>query len=153
MSPINRRSFLFWLMGSLTATISSKSLAGNSILDSPLERQIFLKDYAASNNLLYGAATRYSVLRRDRQFASRFIQECEILVTENDFKWQNLRPTSQSFDFTKTDWLASFARQNNLKLRGHTLVWYRALPDWFATELTSSNRPKRTGIPKLDRKR
>ncbi len=139
MSPINRRSFLSWLIGSSTATISSKSLAGNSILDRPLERQIFLKDYAASNNLLYGAATRYSVLRRDRQFASRFIQECEILVPENDFKWQNLRPTSQSFDFRKTDWLASFARQNNLKLRGHTLVWYKALPDWFATEVNRTN--------------
>lgn len=136
---INRRSFLSWLIGSLTATISSKSWAGNSFLDNFLEGQIFLKDYAASNNLLYGAATRHSVLKEDKQFVSRFIQECEILVSENDFKWQDLRPTSQSFDFTKTDWLANFARQNNLKLRGHTLVWYRALPDWFATEVNPTN--------------
>ena len=142
MSSIDRRSFLSWLIGSLTATISSKSLAGNSILHNPLERQIFLKDYAASNNLLYGAATRYSILRQDKQFARRFVRECAILVPENDFKWQNLRPTSQRFDFTKTDWLASFARQNNLKLRGDTLVWYRALPDWLATEVDRTNAAK-----------
>lgn len=142
MSPINRRSFLSWLIGSLTATISSKSWAENSTFHGLLERQIFLKDYAASNNLLYGAATRYSVLREDKQFASRFVRECGILVPENDFKWQNLRPTPQSFDFTKTDWLASFARRNKLKLRGHTLVWYRALPDWFATEVERANAAK-----------
>lgn len=139
MSPINRRRFLSWLIGSLTATISSKSLAENSTFHSPLKRQIFLKDYAASNNLLYGAATRYSVLREDKQFASRFVRECGILVPENDFKWQNLHPTPQNFDFTKTDWLASFARRNNLKLRGHTLIWHRALPDWFATEVDRTN--------------
>ena len=129
ISPIDRRSFLFWLVGSLTATISSKSLAENFL--HPLEGQIFLKDYAANNNLLYGASTWYSFLRQDKEFARRFVKECAILVPENDFKWQNLRPTPQSFDFSKTDWLANFARLNNLKLRGHTLVWYRALPDWF----------------------
>ena len=138
MSPINRRGFLSWLIGSLTVTISSKSWAGTSILHNPLERQ-FLKDYAASNNLLYGAATLYSILRQDRQFARRFVRECAILVPENDFKWQNLRPTSQRFDFTKTDWLVNFARQNKLKLRGHTLVWHRALPDWFETKVASTN--------------
>lgn len=139
ISPINRRSFLFWLIGSLTATISNKSLAESSILHNLSERQIFLKDYAASNNLLYGASTWYSFLMQDREFARRFVRECAILVPENDFKWQDLRPTSQSFDFTKTDWLARFARQNNLKLRGHTLVWYRALPDWFETKVNRTN--------------
>ena len=129
---IDRRRFLFWFLGALTGTIrSSKNLAS--------DRTVFLKDYAAKNNLLYGAATRYSILRRDEEFARHFIKECAILVPENDFKWQNLHPTPQSFDFTKADWLLGFAEVHGLKLRGHTLVWHKALPDWFVTEVNPIN--------------
>lgn len=132
MSPIGRRSFLFWFGTALAGTTwFDKSLAGNP--------EAFLKDYAAQNDLLYGAATQYSILREDTDFARRFVRECAILVPENDFKWEKLRPSSDSFDFTKTDWLESFAQAHNLKLRGHTLVWYKALPDWFAAEVNSTN--------------
>ena len=84
----------------LTSTIfSRKSSASDSAIQNLSARTIFLKDYATSNNLLYGAATQYSILNRDRDFARRFVSECAILVPENDFKWEKLRPTSQSFDF------------------------------------------------------
>ncbi len=135
MPPLNRRDFLSWVLGSLTGTtLASKSWAS--------DRPAFLKDYAAENNLLYGAATQYSILKRDRDFTRRFIEECAILVPENDFKWEKLRPAPQSFDFTKTDWLSSFAQAHNLKLRGHTLVWYKALPEWFTTEVNQTNAAK-----------
>ncbi|MBE9046173.1 endo-1,4-beta-xylanase [Pleurocapsales cyanobacterium LEGE 10410] len=131
-SKIDRRRFLFWFAGVLASTIwSSKSWAG--------DRSLFLKDYAAKNDLLYGAATLHSFLRRDKDFARRFVEECAILVPENDFKWYKLRPTPQSFDFTKADWLVNFAEVHDLKLRGHTLVWYQALPDWFAAEVNATN--------------
>ncbi len=133
MPPVNRRRFLSWFLGSLTGTtLSSKSSAS----DQPTA---YLKDYAAKNNLLYGAATQYSILRKDRDFARRFVRECGILVPENDFKWEKLRPTPLEFDFSKTDWLANFAQTHNLKLRGHTLVWYKALPEWFAPEVNQTN--------------
>ena len=129
---IDRRNFLLWFLGALGGTTwSNRSVAS--------DRAVFLKDYAARNNLLYGAATRYSVLKRDEEFARRFVKECAVLVTENDFKWSRLRPTPQSFDFTKADWLVNFSEVHDLKLRGHTLVWYKALPDWFAAEVDRTN--------------
>ena len=132
MLPVNRRRFLSWFLGALTgATWFSKSWSNS--------QTAFLKDYAAQNHLLYGAATQYSILRRDRDFARRFVEECAILVPENDFKWKKLRPTPQSFDFTKTDWLASFAQAHNLELRGHTLVWHKALPGWFTSKVNRTN--------------
>ena len=128
----DRRRFLFYFWTVFTGTTrTNKSFAS--------DRTAFLKDYAASNNLLYGAATRYSVLRQDEDFARRFVEECAILVSENDFKWYKLRPTPQGFDFTKADWLANFAETHDLKLRGHTLVWYKYLPDWFAAEVNRIN--------------
>ena len=100
----NRRSFLSWFIVALTGTIcSSKSSASDSAIQNLSARTIFLKDYATSNNLLYGAATQYSILNRDRDFARRFVRECAILVPENDFKWEKLRPAPQSFNFAKTD--------------------------------------------------
>ncbi len=132
MSPIKRRRFLSWLLGAFAGTIwYSRSWSSN--------QTAFLKDYAAQNNLLYGAATQYSILRKDKDFTRRFVEECAILVPENDFKWKNLRPTPESFDFTKTDWLESFAQAHNLKLRGHTLVWHKSLPDWFRKEVNPTN--------------
>lgn len=135
----NRRSFLSWFVVTLTSTIWFQKSSASVTAIQIWERTIFLKDYATNNNLLYGAATQYSILDRDRDFARRFIEECAILVPENDFKWEKLRPTPQSFDFTKTDWLVGFALRNNLKLRGHTLVWYKALPDWFAAKVDRTN--------------
>lgn len=139
----NRRSFLSWFIVALTSTIlSRKSSASDSAIQNLSARTIFLKDYATSNNLLYGAATQYSILNRDRDFARRFVRECAILVPENDFKWEKLRPAPQTFNFAKTDWLANFARTNNLKLRGHTLAWHKDLPDWFAAEVDRTNAVK-----------
>lgn len=132
MPSIDRRAFLSGLLAALTVTTQSpRSLAG--------DRPLFLKDFAATNNLLYGAATQYKILRQDVEFARRFVKECAILVPENDFKWDNLRPSPESFDFSNTDWLAAFARSHNLQLRGHTLVWYKALPDWFAATVDRTN--------------
>lgn len=55
--------------------------------------------------------------------------ECGIVVPENEMKWQATRPGPDSFDFTRMDAIAAWARTNNLDLRGHTLLWHR--PQWF----------------------
>src|SRR5690606_1203032 len=55
--------------------------------------------------------------------------ECGIVVPENEMKWQATRPGPDSFDFTRMDAIAAWARTNNLVLRGHTLLWHR--PQWF----------------------
>src|SRR5262245_29334041 len=34
-------------------------------------------------------------------------------------------------DFTGGDVLATFAFNNNIQLRGHTLLWHQSAPDWF----------------------
>ena len=90
-----------------------------------------LRQLAASKNLIFGAASGYKILSLDAEFATHYVEECEILVPENDLKWKALRPTPEHFDFTAADWLLNFTQDNSLLLRGHTLTWHLSLPSWF----------------------
>lgn len=98
-----------------------------------------LRDRAASKGLLYGAAVSQRSLASDQNFANRFVQECAILVPENELKWKALRPTPDRFNFAPSDWLANFARSQGMLMRGHTLVWHEGLPEWFASVVDSRN--------------
>jgi len=98
-----------------------------------------LRDRAAVKGLVYGAAGPHGALSSDVEFAAYFAQECAILVPESVLKWEALRPDPNRFDFTAGDRLAAFARNHGLLYRGHTLVWHRALPQWFEPTVNSRN--------------
>ena len=155
---LNRRQLLWLGLISMTATSSSgcssllplslhqtrstSNRNNRAILPStcvPLEPNCPLKDHAASRGLMYGAAGSYQSLSTDADLAQAFVQECALLVPENDFKWPALRPGKHQFDFTRSDWMADFAAAHNLRLRGHTLVWYKSLPRWFDKEVNADN--------------
>ena len=55
--------------------------------------------------------------------------ECGMVVPENEMKWQTVRPDPDTFDFSRMDDIAAWARTNGMALRGHTLLWHR--PQWF----------------------
>lgn len=94
---------------------------------------------ATTKNLLFGTATDIPVLSRDAEYSRHCIEQCGLLVSENAMKWRALRPAPDQFDFTGADALLNFALQHNLLLRGHTLVWHLALPDWFSETVNTQN--------------
>lgn len=101
-----------------------------------------LRERAANRGLIYGAGASFHPLRTNQEFAQRFVQECSILVPKNELKWHVLRPTPEQFDFSRSDWMAQFAQQHNILFRGHTLVWYKALPEWFQETVNRQNAEK-----------
>ncbi|WP_104545744.1 endo-1,4-beta-xylanase [Chroococcidiopsis sp. TS-821] len=103
---------------------------------------IALRTSARTKGLLFGAAVNYNHLSTDRAYADLVAQQCAILVPALELKWQVLRPSPSQFNFTRADWMAQFARRNGMLFRGHTLVWHKALPDWFANTVNKRNAEK-----------
>jgi endo-1,4-beta-xylanase len=60
--------------------------------------------------------------------------ECELLVPENQLKWQWVRRSPGRFDFRAVDAIADYATKRGFKLRGHTLFWTptKWYPKWLA---------------------
>jgi endo-1,4-beta-xylanase len=139
----SRREFL----SSVSATVAGAGLSsvvpGKWILDprkpfAPQGSQA-LKDHAAAKGMLFGAAGRQDLLSRKADLAQLFAQQCNILVPEGELKWGQLRPTPDTFNFAPAEWLLNFCQQNNMKFRGHTLVWYQGIPKWFNSYVNASN--------------
>lgn len=61
-------------------------------------------------------------------------RECELLVPENQLKWQWVRRSPDMFDFRAFDAIADYAGSQGLKLRGHTLFWTPSkwYPKWLS---------------------
>ncbi|MCK8779539.1 endo-1,4-beta-xylanase [Rhizobium sp. NTR19] len=78
----------------------------------------------------YGAAVRGDVLVDDYNYRKALIDHCQLIVAEGSMKWESIHPTPDRFDFYDGDKLINFAEQNGMKMRGHTLVWYAAMPEW-----------------------
>ncbi len=53
------------------------------------------------------------------------------ITAENAMKPENLLKKEGGYNWWQADQIVSFARRNNLKMRGHTLVWHNQTPDWF----------------------
>lgn len=139
-----RRTFLLGV-GAFTVT-GGVGYLNNQIQSLANEKRAFkvvgakpLRDRAAAKGLIYGAASSKNVLSSNDKYKSRFIQECAILVPEWELNWDVIRPTPDSFDFSRVDWLSEFAHAHNILFRGVPLIWHARLPQWFAEQVNNRN--------------
>ena len=79
---------------------------------------------------LFGSAVNPRLLESDPVYRAALRRHCRIVVPEGGLKWAGLRPTPDEFRFRYGDAIAAFAQQNGLIMRGHTLVWHMAMPEW-----------------------
>jgi endo-1,4-beta-xylanase len=57
-------------------------------------------------------------------------KEFNYVTCENEMKWDQLEPQKGQFSWNAADQIVNFATTNNMKIKGHTLVWYNQLPSW-----------------------
>lgn len=92
-----------------------------------------LREAADGNGRLIGAAVAAGHLSDDAMYKALAGREFNVLTPENDMKWAATEPTQGTYTFGLGDLLVKFAQNNNMRVRGHTLVWYQALPAWVTT--------------------
>jgi endo-1,4-beta-xylanase len=78
----------------------------------------------------FGAALGLADLKSDSRLGETVAETCGLIVPVDELKWSTLRPDPNTFAFERADELLRFATQNGLAMRGHTLVWYAAMPEW-----------------------
>lgn len=52
------------------------------------------------------------------------------ITFENRLKWESVHPQPDQYRFVPVDALMDFAKDNGMKVIGHTLVWHSQTPDW-----------------------
>ena len=132
-NKVTRREFLG--AGAAMAALGSLNLFAGSQAPSTL------RECAKEKGIVFGSALSLDGMR-DAAYARLIGGQCGILVPEAELKWAALRPSPQDFEFSRGDALCSFAAENHLLFRGHTLVWENALPAWFSARVTTQNAEK-----------
>jgi endo-1,4-beta-xylanase len=56
------------------------------------------------------------------------------VTAENQFKPRFLQPKEGLWKWEGADSVANFARENDMKIRGHALVWYQSTPQWMVKD-------------------
>lgn len=61
------------------------------------------------------------------------------ITAENAMKFGGVSTGEGTYDWSKADSLADFARTHDMDMTGHTLVWHRQAPSWLFSDLTAGN--------------
>jgi endo-1,4-beta-xylanase len=122
---MNRRASLGVLagLGAAAAGATPRPASAGRLLDGLAAR-------AARRGLLFGSSIAHEALE-DPAYAELFRQEAAIVATDYALKFDYLRPNEEAWSFERADRLLEFATANDLKFRGHTLIWNEHAPDWL----------------------
>jgi endo-1,4-beta-xylanase len=96
-----------------------------------------LKAAASCTGRLFGAALASSHLGESAYAAAA--RDHSFVTPENEMKWDTIEPTRGTFNFAPGDQIVSFAMQNGMKVKGHTLVWHKQLPSWVTSLSTADD--------------
>lgn len=112
-------------LGACATQAESESAGTGTGADTPLHV------LAAEKGVRFGSAMAAHQLD-DEQYKAIMRKECATMVAENEHKWYTIYPDPETVNFEPADRLVSFAKENGLTMRGHTLLWHREKwsPDW-----------------------
>lgn len=97
---------------------------------------------ANDRKLIYGTAVSSGNLVKDKPFAQLVVDQANMLVAEGETKRKAIEPKQGRLNFAPTEKLLAFAEKNGQSMRGHTLVWHEANPDWLLSKLEEGRNDK-----------
>lgn len=88
-----------------------------------------LKDVYKDYFMVGVAVNQRNVSNADQR--ALICREFNSLTAENDMKPEPTEPREGQFNWEGADRIANFCRQNNIKLRGHCLMWHSQIGRWM----------------------
>jgi endo-1,4-beta-xylanase len=73
------------------------------------------------------------------------------MTPENAMKMGPIHPEENRYNWKDADAIADFAKQNNIKLRGHTLCWHNQMPAWLFVDSTGKTVSRDVLLARLKR--
>ena len=126
------RKPLFKLLAlALTMSVSTAAMAQFMRQPEP-EDPDGLKD-AYKDYFKVGVAVNMRNMQNPKEI-ELILKEYNSITAENDMKPGSLQPKEGQWNWANADSIANFCRKNNIKLRGHCLVWHSQFCDWMFTD-------------------
>jgi endo-1,4-beta-xylanase len=92
-----------------------------------------LRSLAQAHGIYIGTTVNVDALQEEEQYRAILAREFNMVTPEVSMKFDATEPERNLYTFDGGDTLATFAKMHNMQVRGHNLVWYRALPSWLTT--------------------
>ncbi|WP_179830226.1 endo-1,4-beta-xylanase [Spirosoma fluviale] len=80
-----------------------------------------------------GAAINPRLLSSIPLYKETLQREYNSVSSENCFKMNQIQPKAGGFYWKDTDALVNFAKESNMRVHGHTLIYYKSLPEWVTS--------------------
>ncbi|GAA4205300.1 endo-1,4-beta-xylanase [Pedobacter jeongneungensis] len=132
MNRLKKISFASKIMISMSlltiscAKYKSTSIDPGMVKSAKLTEEITLK----SMPFPMGAAVNVSLLKSNTNYRNLVIKEFSSVTAENAMKFASVHPSKDTYTWSDADYVVDFAVANGKRIHGHTLNWYKSLPDW-----------------------
>lgn len=99
---------------------------------------------------MFGTCVTYDLIKNDPEFCKLLAHHCDSITAMNEFKAYSLldkeatlaaykddETSMPQMKYEKADFICEWARANNIKIRGHALVWDNSMEEnhrWFFTK-------------------
>ena len=138
-SGASRREFVAGALGTGVVSLLGPMLPARA------DSRRALKTIAAEKGILFGSSVgagepgTLSGSFGDTGYRDILKKECAVLVPENELKSYVIAAQPGTYNFEPADRIAQFAKSNDIKMRGHTLLWNRVeyTPRWLLEQVAS----------------
>ncbi|MBX5143418.1 endo-1,4-beta-xylanase [Rhizobium lentis] len=120
---MNRRRFL------AATPLALLYVSAETVL-AKLPSEARLRALADSKSFRFGSAIDPQTIS-DPVASELYVENVNSITPRNDLKWSATEKNPGVFSFASADRLVAFAQKNNMRVYGHTLIWYR-VPDWVS---------------------
>ena len=98
------------------------------------QEKVSLKD-KFEDYFLIGATINqedFQIIDKDEKILKIVSEDFNSVTPENSMKWMHSHPEHSKFTFSNAQKITDFAKENDMYLLGHTLVWHNQVPDYVS---------------------